>query len=104
MIRLADSRAVGLIAKGARATARTRGWTYIASLGFQSDRESETIGHAELAASAAPGRELTFTLVPRGSERRIGIDRDRDGSFDGDELDFGSNPKDARSTPPRDRR
>lgn len=32
-----------------------------------------------------PGQELTFTCVPPGSGVRIGIDRDQDGVFDGDE-------------------
>jgi DNA-binding beta-propeller fold protein YncE len=42
---------------------------------------------------------LTFTCVPPGSGFRIGIDRDGDGYANRDELFYGSNPSDARSTP-----
>src|SRR5262249_51198276 len=45
------------------------------------------------------GSELTVTGVPAGSGRRLGIDQDRDGYPDGDELDAGSNPGDPLSTP-----
>jgi len=34
--------------------------------------------------AARPGQELTFTCVPPGSGRRIGLDRNRDGVLDGD--------------------
>jgi hypothetical protein len=39
----------------------------------------------DLIASLATGDVLTFTGVPPGSGRRLGIDRDRDGCLDGDE-------------------
>jgi hypothetical protein len=48
-----------------------------------------------------PGSELTFTVVRLGSETRIGIDRDSDGALDRDELDAGTDPADATSTPQR---
>jgi hypothetical protein len=31
------------------------------------------------------GAETTFTVVPLGSETRIGIDRDNDGIYDGND-------------------
>ncbi len=37
--------------------------------------------------------------MPRGTERRAGIDRDSDGVFDRDELDAGSDPADSSSIP-----
>ena len=46
---------------------------------------------------AAPGAELTLTVVPAGTERRMGADRDADGWFDRDELAAGSDPADPRS-------
>src|SRR5262245_31082562 len=45
-----------------------------------------------LIDTASISNALTFTVVPRGSGRRIGIDRDSDGLFDQDELDTGSDP------------
>jgi hypothetical protein len=47
----------------------------------------------------AEGGELTYTCVPPGSGKRLGIDRDGDGVRDGDELEAGSNPADPASTP-----
>jgi len=34
--------------------------------------------------------ELTYTCVPPGSGRRVGLDRDLDGYLDGDEVRAGS--------------
>src|SRR5205807_49523 len=72
---------------------------------FQSDRQAEVFSPATLQAFAASGSEQTYTVVPRGTGRRIGIDRDADGYLDRDELDFGSDPANplslATNTPPR---
>lgn len=46
-------------------------------------------------------REMTFTCVPPGSGIRIGIDNDLDGFYDGDEIDAGTDPRDASSRPRR---
>jgi hypothetical protein len=37
---------------------------------------------------------MTFTVVPRGTETRLGLDRDLDGWRDRDELDLGTDPAD----------
>ena len=68
---------------------------------FQLDREDDpTITDAELRAHAIlPGQAVTYTCVPPGSGRRIGVDRDEDGFFDRDELDEGTDPADASSFP-----
>jgi hypothetical protein len=58
-----------------------------------------TISSAALLALAASNSELTYTLVPAGSQTRLGIDRDLDGFFDRDELDRGSDSTDASSVP-----
>ncbi len=42
---------------------------------------------------------VTYTCVPPGSGVRIGLDRDLDGHFDGDEAIAGSDPADASSVP-----
>jgi hypothetical protein len=45
-----------------------------------------TLSSAALRASAlAPFAEVTFTCVPPGSGLRVGIDRDLDGTLDGNE-------------------
>ncbi|MFO0972612.1 MAG: hypothetical protein U1A27_04105 [Phycisphaerae bacterium] len=98
MIARANGNTVGLIVKG-RLAGLARGWRYNGGNVFQSDRAAETITAAALQAAAAPGSELTYTIVPKGSETRLGIDRDLDGFFDRDELDACSNPADAAVIP-----
>lgn len=98
MIIQANANAVGLVVKGVQG-AIARGYTYIGGNNFQSDRSAQTIGAAALLASASSGSELTYTVVPFGSQTRIGIDRDLDGFLDRDELDACSNPANAAITP-----
>ena len=99
MISLANSNSVGLVVKG-RISGEARGWRYNAGTGaFQSDRSAETITSNGLLSLAAPGSELTYTMVSKGSETRIGIDRDLDGYFDADETDACANPADPQSIP-----
>jgi len=107
MITLANSSSsrVDLIVKG-YANGIARGWFYNRTNGlFQSDRLSETENPGVLRLLAAPGAEQTYTVVPRGAGWRMGIDRDLDGYFDRDEIDFGSDPADpvslATNTAPR---
>jgi hypothetical protein len=42
---------------------------------------------------------VTYTCVPPGSGQRIGVDRDGDGFWDGDERDAHSDPADPSSRP-----
>lgn len=103
MITLANTNRVGLIVKG-RQGGIVRGYRYNSSTFapanvFQSDRAAETISPASLQGLAALGSELTYTIVTKGSETRIGIDRDGDGFLDRDEIDQCSNPANAASTP-----
>ncbi len=81
---LANSGKVGLVVKG-RQFGHARGYTYLGNGDFQSDRASERVSAAQLRSRAYPGSELTWTVVPKGTERRIGVDRDEDGVLDGDE-------------------
>jgi DNA-binding beta-propeller fold protein YncE len=72
-----------------------RGMWLLDSTHFQSDRAAEVLTLTQvLNLVQAPGEGLTFTCVPPGSGRRIGIDRDEDGAFDRDELDAGTDPTD----------
>ncbi len=99
MIALADSQAVGLVVKGVQ-NSEQRGYVYIGGSLFQSDRADEVLTSFELPALALPGSELTFTVVPFGTQTRIGIDRDLDGFFDRDEIDGCADPSDPNSVPP----
>ena len=72
----------------------------MASGDFQSDRVAEILSEQDMLALAGPGKPLTVTAVPAGSEVRIGVDRDEDGFFDRDELDAGTDPANPLSTPP----
>jgi hypothetical protein len=67
---------------------------------FQSDRLAETHPNdAAVRALSTPGQDLTWTCVPPGSGERIGVDRDDDGIYDGDEADAGTDPADPLSFP-----
>ena len=87
-----------------------RGYLLDAATGrFLPDRVAEPpLESAALRALAqTAGQSLTFTCVPPGEGERLALDRDGDGFFDRDELDAGSDPADAASTPgngPRRRR
>ncbi|MEP7028941.1 MAG: FlgD immunoglobulin-like domain containing protein, partial [Candidatus Eisenbacteria bacterium] len=78
-----------------------RGWLYSPVAGdFRPDRGSEPrISKVALRALAGDGSELTWFGVPSASGARMALDRDRDGFFNRDELDAGSDPGDPLSTP-----
>jgi len=98
MLGLGDAGVVGLVVKGI-VGGEHRGYTYVGAGSYQSDRAAGFVTHAALTAAAAPGSELTFTLVPDGSQTRIGVDRDDDGHFDTDETDACADPSDPFSSP-----
>jgi DNA-binding beta-propeller fold protein YncE len=64
---------------------------------FQSDRNQERITLAELLSFTTPATPLTFTFLPPGTGRRLGVDRDEDGIFDRSEVDYGFDPNDPSS-------
>lgn len=98
-VTLAGANSVGLVAKGVQ-NGTDRGWMYNpAGLTMQSDRTGETVTPIALRSLAAAGSEITFTLVLAGTQQRIGIDRDVDGFFDGDERSACSDPASAASFP-----
>jgi len=61
------------------------------------DRNSETLTIEPLRALASLENPVTYTLTLSGHARRIALDRDGDSWFDRTELEFGSDPADARS-------
>ena len=90
-----------LVVKGV-AGGEARGWRYAGGNNFQGDRAADPLidktSLRTLAGTA--GQEQTYTCVPPGGGVRIGIDRDGDNAFDGDEIDAGSDPGDPNSLPP----
>jgi YVTN family beta-propeller protein len=84
MMGLANLGQVGLVAKGIRGGVH-RGYAYAGAGIFQSDHLGETVPASDLRLGCATGAEMTFTVVPFGSDVRIGIDRDLDGIYDADE-------------------
>ncbi len=89
-----------LIAKG-NLDDRESGYLYDGAGNFYTDRSRDPkISDAALRHLVSScHRELTFTCVPVGSGRRMGVDADLDGWLDGDELASGSDPRDPNSTP-----
>jgi YVTN family beta-propeller protein len=76
------------------------GFLYVGSGRFRTDRRAlPPIDEAALRLLAQVGRPVTYTCVPPGSGQRIGVDRDGDGFWDGDEHDAHSDPADPASTP-----
>jgi DNA-binding beta-propeller fold protein YncE len=76
------------------------GFLYIGSGLFKTDRHAlPPIGEAALRFLAHVGHPVTYTCVPLGSGERIGVDRDGDGSWDGDERDAHTDPADPASKP-----
>jgi hypothetical protein len=98
LISFADASKVGVIAKGSKAGV-ARGWRYDGANNWQSDKSGETVTTAALQAGTGAGSEVTFTVVPKGSQTRLGIDRDLDGYLDQDETLAGSDPGDPFSIP-----
>jgi DNA-binding beta-propeller fold protein YncE len=96
---MADAGKVGWVAKGIQEH-QQRGYVYQPETGlFQGDRRNEQISPMSLRFKAKAGSELTLTMVPKGTEWRIGVDRDEDGFLDRDELDHCADPSDSASQP-----
>jgi hypothetical protein len=88
---------VGLVVKGT-VGGEERGY-FLDGAEYQSDRAAERLTPSALKSLATPAAPLTFTMVPLGTESRIGIDRDEDGFFDGDERDRCTDPADPEFFP-----
>jgi DNA-binding beta-propeller fold protein YncE len=87
MMARAEAGECDLVAKAGEGAA-ARGYLYVRGGTFTGDRTSvPAVPELLLRVIAAlPGQETTYTCVPVGSGRRIGIDRDVDGMLDGDET------------------
>ena len=99
LVAQADGGNCDLVANG-RVGARPRGWKYVGGGLWHADVAGPAdVTTAQLRSLASGGREITVTGVPLGSGTRMGLDRDRDGFPDGDELVAGSDPGNPASTP-----
>jgi DNA-binding beta-propeller fold protein YncE len=100
LIARADAGDCDLVAKGTFGGRRV-GLLYAGHGRFVTDRRAlPPVPEATLrSVGLLPRHEVTYTCVPPGSGRRIGIDRDEDGFLDGDEADAGSDPADPRDVP-----
>jgi DNA-binding beta-propeller fold protein YncE len=96
----ADAGECELVAKTAISDVEA-GFVYVGSGLFKRDRHAlPPITEAALQLLATrSGHPVTYTCVPRGAGERIGVDRDGDGFWDGDERDAHSDPADPTSTP-----
>jgi YVTN family beta-propeller protein len=83
------SNRIDLVAHGEQ-DGTPRGWCYAGN--FLSDRNGEVLTVEGLLSLASSNNPLTFTLVPRGLGRRLGLDRDEDGWFDRTEIEAGFDP------------
>lgn len=81
---IADVGEVSLVVHG-RLDGRARGFAYRGGGLYDADRAGEQASLDSLIAAAGPDSVLTWTIVPRGSQTRVGIDRDGNGVPDGDE-------------------
>jgi DNA-binding beta-propeller fold protein YncE len=96
----ADAGECDLVAK-AKVLDQEAGFLYVGSGRFARDRRGQpTISAATLRSLATDfGRPVTYTCVPPGSGQRVGVDRDGDGAWDGDERDAQTDPADPGSKP-----
>jgi YVTN family beta-propeller protein len=86
MLALADANKVGVIAKGLIGGVQ-RGYRYDGAGLWTPDRRAEgQLSTATLEGIAGPSSPITFTVVVRGQQTRLGIDRDEDGWLDRDEA------------------
>ncbi len=83
-INLANTDAVGLIAKGVFEN-EFRSFVYLGDNLYQSDAAEQTITQNSLMANVLANGPMTFTVVPFNTRYRMGIDRDSDGIYDWDE-------------------
>ncbi|MFP6584841.1 MAG: hypothetical protein VCD00_20070, partial [Candidatus Hydrogenedentota bacterium] len=100
MTRRANDGHLGMVVFGVKSSVR-RCWIYSTSEDgttiFQSDRAGETDDISTLLGYAGTGTELTFISVDPLEELRVGLDRDEDGLYNGDETTHGSDPANADS-------
>lgn len=100
MMAQAEAGNCDLIVKG-HVAGRDAGFLYDPTSGrmLADLQQQPPVTDADLRSSLAVGDVLTYTAVPAGSGRRLGIDRDRDSWLDGDEATQGTDAAAPQSTP-----
>ena len=100
MFAVADGGRADLIVKGLWGGENRGAYYDRMSRLFLTDRESEgSVNPATIQSMAGTGSELTYTLVPPGTGKRLGIDRDFDTFGDRTEIDAASDPANPGSRP-----
>src|SRR5262249_50803932 len=95
----ADAGGCDLIAK-TEISGDEAGFVYVGAGLFQRDRRAlPPVHEAALRWLAHSEEPVTYTCVPRGAGERIGVDRDGDGAWDGDERNAHTDPADPSSKP-----
>jgi hypothetical protein len=94
----ADAGECDLVAKTELSDAEA-GFLYVGSGLFETDRRGQPPISDATLRSLATARPVTYTCVPPGSGERIGVDRDGDGYWDGDERQAHTDPADPDSRP-----
>jgi DNA-binding beta-propeller fold protein YncE len=94
----ADAGECDLVAKTEISDAEA-GFLYVGSGLFVTDHRGQPPINEATLRSLATGRPVTYTCVPPGSGERIGVDRDGDGYWDGDERQAHTDPADPDSRP-----
>jgi DNA-binding beta-propeller fold protein YncE len=90
LVARADAGDCDLTAK-AFADGTQRGYLYVGSGIYVTDRAKQpyTTAAALQAIGTQTNNSVTYTCVPPGSGLRIGVDRDQDGIYDGDDKNLG---------------
>ncbi|QOJ00330.1 MAG: YncE family protein [Phycisphaeraceae bacterium] len=94
----ANQQRIGLVAR-ATSAGRRAGHAYAGNNTWNLDLAGASTTHAALLASASPASPVVVTAVHRGTQARLGLDRDGDGWFDGDELAVCTDPADPARYP-----
>ncbi len=99
LLTLANANKIGLIIKQSNGAGVLNGYSYSGANVWQTDTRGVTVTHAALIGTGTPARPLTITAVVRGTQERMGVDRDGDSWFDADERRVCTDPSNPNAYP-----